>query len=194
MTQTADRRPRKSFRENAVIVIWPLIALQAAVWLAILILDTSSIEVVVGSIGGNQLQMTLFWTGVGCVMVLIFGAEVSYARDHRGAGITIIVLTAIGTVVLAYAAMIAISVTAYQSFTHFSLEGSGDTYTIESTRPILGGGGPDITVYRTNGPFYDRNQHLADDRLSSYWNPFENREYFAMQKGSTVTIFYSPTI
>jgi len=191
VTQSADARIKPSFRKTALIVIWSLIAVQVAAWLTILILHMNSIGVVIGSIGGNQLQMTLFWTGVGSFMVLIFAAEVTYARDHRGAGITLIALTAIGTLGLTFVALIAISITAYQSFTHFSLEGSGDTYAIDTSRVLFEGGGPSVTVYRTHGPFYDESQRLAEDSLGSSFNPFEDGEYFVMQRGGNVTIRFS---
>jgi len=190
VTETVDLSQRPSFRTVAVLVVWSLIALQVALWFAVLILRMNSIEVVVGSIGGNQLQMTLFWTSIGCFIVLIFGAEVSYARDHRGAGIVLMALTAVGTVVLSYVALIAIGITAYQSFTHFTLERSGDTYVIDTSRILIEGGGPSVSVYRTHGPFYDRREPLAEDRMSSGWSPFPEGDYYVFEKGGEVTIRY----
>jgi len=185
-TAASHHRP---WRKVALIVILSLIGLQVVLWLTILVLDQSSIQVALGAVGGNQLMMILFWGGVACVLVLIFAALATFARDHRAAGVTLITLTALATIVLGYIAMIAISIVGYQSYTHFSLARSGNTYTIESSKSLFEGGGPSVAVYRSHGPFFQR-PPVAEDHLGSGWSPFADGDYYVLERGDEVIIRY----
>ncbi|MBK4348799.1 hypothetical protein [Lacisediminihabitans changchengi] len=68
-------------------------------------------------------------------------------------------------------ALFAISISGYQTYTHFALARTGDTYTIESTKNLIDGGGPTVAVYCSHGPFFDWREPVAEDSLGSGWSP-----------------------
>ncbi|MET0991801.1 MAG: hypothetical protein ABWX66_05345 [Lacisediminihabitans sp.] len=183
---STDQQPRSRI---FVVVIAALIGAQVVAWLAVAILRGSSIYLAIGNVSGSQLQMILFWGSVACLVALIFRSEIRYARNHLAGGVTLIILTTIGTIALALVATIAIQIVGFRTYSTFALESSGDTYIIESARSLIEGGGPRVTVHRSFGPFFE-SKAVAVDRLGSGFSPFDDNDYFVMERGDEVTIYF----